>query len=1667
MTTKRYLPDLSHLRRLTPGLLAAVTTLCAFSVFGAVSLERTIRAEQGKAGFGVISAMLVGKEGVLVTIDSEKGVLTEFKGQAGAGYALSGSGKVFSSDKVSGIARLDEDRYLLANAGDSAVVVVGADGKLVSKLVSEGSDEGGLRDPGGIAWSANRRLYVADSGNDRISVFGLDGVFIRSIGHSGVDKAARLREPVQVAVDAGERVFVLETRDDGIVSVYDSDGKLLKRYTAEAIKKMAGSSPEIEAMAIDDTGLIYLGDNDNGRIYVIDWEQDSMVSSFGSKGEQRGQFRKITSLLAMPGGRLAVADSGNKKIEIYRLPDSGRSAISQLRLPTVGYERDIALKCDAAYRIRGGNVLCLDDDDNKVGTFTSSGRPVVAFRGEFSRPLAASVVDQDVVILDGEKIKIYRLDGMLRYQAGASGDADGQLDSPRGIYLRKDKIYVADTGNRRIQIFSADGIFLDKVTNPESGDRIFSEPTRVVVDPNDNMFVLDSGSAQVLVFSPQHKLMYRISGVESGTRFEKIRDISVDSDGNLYLLAATPENRASILVYNGPTRVVSFGAASKQRSGMQEPVTLSVAPANKTVVSVFDKDKKGMLNYKYMQLPAKLGGLEVRGSIEQATLQWQKAPGSYISRYKVYGARDKQGPYKFLIDVGDTKAVIKHGDAFSNHFYRVSAVSGFSVEGENSNSREDVFQTGYAYYRKMKYQQAADVFRTSYEQDHNDGEVLKYLGLASMEIDKVQDAVAYFRELAQLPGFEAEGRNLQIKALVGVGDYVAAKAVIDRLIAQNTASVDTIVYCGELSLMLGDAIGAVTCLEQALAQDANNIKAHFLIGRAYVKLGIIDKGLAEFDTAVSIDPENAEVWYQGGIVFQDLGKHEEAVKRLDKALALDSGHTRARLALARNHLALKHYDQVRNIAIALAGHKDTEAEGQYLLGLVALANDQNGQALLALTKSTRADASNAAAWLALADTYIKMGQNDKVRAALASAVEGDKTSFDAAWRLGALDYEAGQYETAAESLAIAVALQPDQYDARYKLADAQYRSGAYKQAAANAAEAAKLKPDSIWPNVLLANISNKQGKTGKAIDYIKQAMQKEKNSAELYTRLGGLYVDNSMFDLARGTLEKATLLDATSAAPYVLLGAMYTSRRLYDEAITALDKAVSLDPSPDNKLALDTAYAEKKKSMEFKSNAPQIVLKDLRLERVFSAAYKQYADKPVGRVRLQNASAQDYGDLKLTFTIKGYMDFPATTAVPRLKAGDTLEFPLNASFNNRILEIDEDTGVQAEVAVNFIRDGRNDVISVTQPMTIYGKNAIVWGQPNMVGSFVTPKDDTLRDFVRTAINENRPKADAIEKNLLTAMTLFDVFTADGIKYVADPNSPYSSVTENSVDYVQFGRETLKIKSGDCDDLSVLISASLENLGIETAILDVPGHLLMMFNTGVPESERDLISLDDDLMVVRDGNIWIPVEATMIGTSFAEAWAEGAHKYQEYAGKRQLSVIPLQQAWAEFKPVTLKPAGYTLQVPDTARVSPLVQREKNLLLEKSLERLVRPYRAMAEMSPDNVKARMQVAIIYAKYGLADAAEREFGAILELDPDNSAVQNNRGNVYFNRGDFERALESYGYAEKLASNDAGIKMNMSMAYYKQGNLQLASAKYDEAAMIDDGVKDKYAGFVKLLSK
>jgi DNA-binding beta-propeller fold protein YncE len=247
-------------------------------------------------------------------------VLSEYKGKASTRYDLKKNG-VFESTDVRGLARLDADHLLVSDYDDAAIAIINNEGKLIAKFGESGSKQGQLDDPSSIDWSRNGRLYVADKGNNRISVFGLDGVFIRVIGHAGLKEDQQLKEPGQVHVDARERVYVLEKRDNGIVTVFDHNGRLLARFDSRQIAKLASvDEVEITSLTIDDAGLIYLSDRENGKILQLDWQAPKLVTSFGSKGDQRGQFKDISSMVIMPGNKIAVADTENHKIEVYRLP---------------------------------------------------------------------------------------------------------------------------------------------------------------------------------------------------------------------------------------------------------------------------------------------------------------------------------------------------------------------------------------------------------------------------------------------------------------------------------------------------------------------------------------------------------------------------------------------------------------------------------------------------------------------------------------------------------------------------------------------------------------------------------------------------------------------------------------------------------------------------------------------------------------------------------------------------------------------------------------------------------------------------------------------------------------------------------------------------------------------------------------------------------------------------------------------------------------------------------------------------------------------------------------------------------------------------------------------------------------------------------------------------
>ena len=115
---------------------------------------------------------------------------------------------------------------------------------------------------------------------------------------------------------------------------------------------------------------------------------------------------------------------------------------------------------------------------------------------------------------------------------GERGDSKYQFDSPRDIFIHKptNLLYVADTENKRIQMFSLDRLN-NKGTTVASTE---SNPYKIYVGDDDRgptIYVALPNSDRI-----EKWVQGATSGVQVGRKCVKCRSVSVDSEKNVYTI---------------------------------------------------------------------------------------------------------------------------------------------------------------------------------------------------------------------------------------------------------------------------------------------------------------------------------------------------------------------------------------------------------------------------------------------------------------------------------------------------------------------------------------------------------------------------------------------------------------------------------------------------------------------------------------------------------------------------------------------------------------------------------------------------------------------------------------------------------------------------------------------------------------------------------------------------------------------------------------------------------------------------------------------------------------------------------------------------------------------------------------------------------------------------
>ena len=472
---------------------------------------------------------------------------------------------------------------------------------------------------------------------------------------------------------------------------------------------------------------------------------------------------------------------------------------------------------------------------------------------------------------------------------------------------------------------------------------------------------------------------------------------------------------------------------------------------------------------------------------------------------------------------------------------------------------------------------------------------------------------------------------------------------------------------------------------------------------------------------------------------------------------------------------------------------------------------------------------------------------------------------------------------------------------------------------------------------------------------------------------------------------------------------------------------------------------------KFSATLAEFGFGDVMIKDVFPAMYKYYTKNPVTRVEIKNNTNIPIKKIKVSMFVNKNMDFPSESKeISTLPPGRKTIIELPAEFNNEILKITEDTPMQAQIKVNYVAEGKRLQLTKTESFKLYNRYSMTWDDFDKLAAFVTPKDTPIRTFARGIVQRYRTeKITGFPGALAQAIIIFDALGATGMTYVLDPQSPYRQKEDKLelVDQIQYPRDTLRFKTGDCDDCSVLYCALLQNIGLNTAFVDVKDHIFMAFDTQIPESEALVKFGDKDLYFIKDGTAWLPVETTMFTKGFTAAWLFAANTYLEASAKDIVTIIDVKNAWKTFYPVTLPSTKWEPPFPRKERTLKFFSKDKLKFSTLGSTRIIDKIKAELKKNPRNVDLLNKLGITYGKIGKTKESREYIKKAIKREPKTAKYYNNLANTYFLDNKLDLALKYYKKAIGIEPNNPNYRINLANLYSIMGDLEKAEAEMEKA--------------------
>jgi DNA-binding beta-propeller fold protein YncE len=289
---------------------------------------------------------------------------------------------------------------------------------------------------------------------------------------------------------------------------------------------------------------------------------------WGTEGSGSGQFSAPRGLAVSPDGYVYVADSRNHRIQKFTTAGDfvtawgsyGGCPDSEPEPGTFCEPWDVAVGPDGSVYVAdtwADRVQKFTPDGTFLAQWTASGaRDVYDFYGHsyFYGPRSLAVdAEGTVYVADtgNKRIQFFGPEGAFMGELGGPGSEPGQLDEPVGVAIGPEgRIYVADTWNYRVQVLESDGTPVLEWPIAGWNNASVEEKAYLAVDEEGRVYVTDPGHYRVLVFNSEGEYLYSFGQFGfADASFNLPMGVALGPGGNLYV---TDAGNNRVMVFDLP-----------------------------------------------------------------------------------------------------------------------------------------------------------------------------------------------------------------------------------------------------------------------------------------------------------------------------------------------------------------------------------------------------------------------------------------------------------------------------------------------------------------------------------------------------------------------------------------------------------------------------------------------------------------------------------------------------------------------------------------------------------------------------------------------------------------------------------------------------------------------------------------------------------------------------------------------------------------------------------------------------------------------------------------------------------------------------------------------------------------------------------------------------------